>query len=428
MPINTSWRVEIGTVASPTTFTSRVAGFNIQQGCDVNVIGRGSCRITLYNKDGALTPGGGGTYSSYDWFAQGLFISALTDTGGAQTVTPVFHGIITDFDLNDNGTFSTVTLTALDPLTVGGRTPNVNGGGSGSIDYTTLLTYWFTNIISGVSINYPRLGGTATQAVQNELRATPPFSSDQPEQCNTPVGSAQMSTAADLWQTVLIPTANETMWATTITTSGTTTTYNYNTISFSNTRSTANRQEILFGNVPLGANTLPFLADSFKQAFNNADLVTNSVFDALDPGIAETSVSASTVNTYGNRTQAFTQTCAISQLMVNRNAQLMANRYSTTRFGPVSLAVTASQVRALCNDAALARWQILLGISTGIWQPALITWRGSGSSSQQAECVIKGRTIDVSPADTTVTLELGNWHDNHSFILDTDQLDIDRLN
>lgn len=427
MAIRTTWNVSIGTVSSPTSFTSRVAGFNIQQSVDVNVMGRGICRVTLYNKDGALTPGGGGTYTSTDWFAQGLFVSCNTDIGGAATVTQVFHGIITDFQLDDDGTFSTVTITAQDGLTVGGRTPNQVADYAASIDYTTLLTYFVGNQLSGVQIAYPRLGMSGTTALQNELRQTPVyFDSNQPETCFIPTGLGSYSTAADVWQTVLIPTANDVMWATTIDTSGSNVRYNYNTISFSNSRATANRVLILFGNLPLGSNTLPI--ESLRQEFNNASLVTNSIYDALDTGIAQTSVTASTVNTYGNRTQSFTQTAAASQLMVNRNANLMANRYGTSRFTPVSLTVKASQVRALCNDAAQARWNTLLGISTGLWQQATITWTGSGSSSQLADCIIKGRSIDVSPADTTVTLELGDWADNHGFILDYDELDQDRLN
>ena len=123
MAINTTWKVEIGTVASPINFTSRVLSMNIRQSVDVNVMGRGVCVITLLNKDGALTPGGGGTYSSTDWFAQGVFVNASTDTGGAETSTDVFDGIVVDFDLEDDGVFSTVTITAIDCLTVGGKSP-----------------------------------------------------------------------------------------------------------------------------------------------------------------------------------------------------------------------------------------------------------------------------------------------------------------
>ena len=118
MTINTAWQIEIGSVASPTDFSSRVLSMSIDQSVDVNVVGRGSCSITLLNKDGALTPNGGGTYSTTDWFAQGVFVSSLTNIGAGNTKTAVFHGIIVDFDLVDDGVFSTVTITAQDGLTI----------------------------------------------------------------------------------------------------------------------------------------------------------------------------------------------------------------------------------------------------------------------------------------------------------------------
>ena len=117
MAITTTWKVDIGTQAAPTDFTSRVMSMSISQQVDVNEIGRGQCIITLLNKDGALTPGGGGTYSSTDWFAQGVYVNASTNTGAGATSTDVFDGVIVDFDLVDNGVYSTVTITALDGLT-----------------------------------------------------------------------------------------------------------------------------------------------------------------------------------------------------------------------------------------------------------------------------------------------------------------------
>ena len=78
-------------------------------------------------------------------------------------------------------------------------------------------------------------------------------------------------------------------------------------------------------------------------------------------------------------------------------------------------------------DAAKSNWEALLGISSGLWQRATITWTGSGAAVQTAYAIIKGRRISVTPQDTLVTLTLGNWADNHGFILDTDQLDVDRL-
>lgn len=118
MAVTTTWTVQIGSISAPTNFTSRVMSMNINQSVDVNVIGRGVCVITLLNKDGALTPGGGGTYGTTDWFSQGVYVSV--DVSGTSVTT--FHGVVVDFDLKDDGVFSTVTITALDGLTVAAKT------------------------------------------------------------------------------------------------------------------------------------------------------------------------------------------------------------------------------------------------------------------------------------------------------------------
>jgi hypothetical protein len=108
-------------------------------------------------------------------------------------------------------------------------------------------------------------------------------------------------------------------------------------------------------------------------------------------------------------------------------ANKLVNRYGVSRFNPVSLRLSASMVKAQAADAAESKWRGLLGISSGLWQKAKVTWTGSGASSQTVLCMTKASTINVTPSDTIVTLELGNWYDNHGFILDEDELDYGRL-
>jgi hypothetical protein len=419
MAINTSWKVEIGTVASPTNFTSRIMSMNIQQDVDVNVIGRGQAVFTLLNKDGALTPGGGGTYSSTDWFAQGVFITALTNTGGADTSTAVFHGIVVDFDLQDDGVYSTVTITALDGLSVGGRTRNVALPIALTSNYSTIAAAAVGNgFAAGYAINYPLLGASSSIATHTMLSASDP-------QVTTDI--SVYSTAADMWQTALIPSVNDVMWATTIT--GTTTaSYNIRSIADTNTRTAAYRTDFVFDPASFVSGTdLPFSVDTFAQAFNNDTLITTAQIQGSYGGATTDTSTASTVNTYGDRTVAFTDCWVADSTASAREATLLTNRYSTSRFTPVSLSLSATMVKARCADAAHARWYTLLSIADGLWQKATITWTGSGASSQTANCVIRGRTINVTPSDTVMTLNLTNWVDNHGFILDTDTLDTDRL-
>lgn len=417
MAINTSWKVEIGTVASPTNFTSRVMSMSINQQVDVNVMGRGTCQITLLNKDGALTPGGGGTYSSIDWFAQGVFINCLTNTGGADTVTDVFDGLVTNFDLVDDGVFSTVTITAQDWLTVGGKSipPSVS---TGTTSYNTLLGLAFDTSTYG-TIYLPRLGASNTATSVGTLGGTNP----------TVVNDSTQTYAsyADFWQTSVITSTNDVLWPTTIT-STPNASYAARGLPMTNTRDLANRVNFVFDPAGFVSGTdLPFDINDFQQAFNNDTLISQAIVQGNYTGAAAVTSTATTVTSYGSRTVAFTETFVADATAATDMATKLTNRYSTSRFTPVSLVVRAAAVKAYCANAAEPNWAALLSIVNGLWQKATITWAGSGASSQVAYCVIKGRQINVTPSDTFVTLNLGNWTDNHSFILDTDLLDQDRL-
>lgn len=418
MAINTSWKVEIGTVASPTNFTSRVMGMSVNQQVDVNVIGRGNCVITLLNKDGALTPGGGGTYSSTDWFAQGVFVSALTNTGGADTTTAVFHGVVVDFDLVDDGVYSTVTITAVDGLTIGGKStpPTVPVT---STTYQTALAAALDTSSFG-ALYMPRLGNSS-------VSITPTFlNSENPSIVND--ASQSFNSYADVWQTGLIPSANDVMWPTTITNSAGNTVYAVRSNPMTNTRDTVTRVDFVFDpSNSISGTDLPFLIDDFQQAFNNDTLISQAIIEGNYTGATSVTSTASTVNTYGSRTVSYTDTYVANATAATDMATKLTNRYSVSRFTPVSLRLSSSLVKARCADAAKTQWESLLGITSGIWQKATITWTGSGASQQTAYSVIKGRRIEATPTDTIVTLTLGNWVDNHGFILDTDKLDTDRL-
>lgn len=417
MTINTSWKVEIGTVASPTDFTSRVMSMSISQQVDVNVIGRGQCVITLLNKDGALTPGGGGTYSTTDWFAQGVFINALTNTGGGNTVTDVFDGIITDFNLVDNGVFSTVTITAQDWLTVGGKStpPSVPAG---STSYNTLLGLAFDTSTYGV-MYLPRLGAASTGTSVGTLGGTNPSVVNDATQT--------YSSYADFWQTSVITSANDVFWPTTIT-SNPEALYSARGLPMTNTRDLANRVDFVFD--PSGSvsgTDLPFDINDFEQAFNNDTLINQTIIQGSYTGAASVTSTSATTTSYGSRTVAFTKTFVADATAASDMATKLTNRYSTSRFNPVSLVIRSTNVKVYSANAAEPKWAALLSIINGLWQKATITWVGSGAASQTANCVIKGRQIDVTPSDTFVKLTLGNWTDNHGFILDTDILDTNRL-
>jgi hypothetical protein len=414
MAIKTSWKIEIGTLnPAPIDFTSRTLGVSIDQQVDVNVIGRGVATITLLNKDGALTPGGGGTYSSTDWFSNFVRITALTNTGGANDSTIVFCGLVDDFELSDDGVFSTVTLHAIDGLAVAGKTANVSISG-------TLARYEDKVDGLAVSNDMPVLGASTAAFIPTYEGPTVYVSS---------ASTITASTYADAWQTNLIPSVNDVFWGTTIgLLFGVFAEYDAVSLGLYTTRRLDKRHTFEFDPpASLSGSKLPFDEAGFEQAFNHDELITKAQVQGTYAGAAAVTVNASTLTKYGTRTSSYTQTMAVDDAAVTDLAQRLANRYSTARFTPYQLRVSASQIKAFAADAAHSKWKALLSIESGIWQHTKITWKGSGSSTQTAECVVKGRKIDVTPSDSTITLTLGNWVDNHGFILDTDTLDNYRL-
>lgn len=432
MAISTNWEIKIGTVASPTNFTSRVMSMSINQQVDVNVIGRGICQITLLNKDGALTPGGGGTYSSTDWFAQGVFVSSLTKIAGTidpEVNSPVFDGVVTDFDLTDDGVYSTVTITAQDGLTVGGRSSiaYVNSIIGQPILYSSILDLNMaqaTNPLGGTYPLYPFLGETYSVGSVTNIGRSNSYANQE----LSPYTSS--TTYADLWQQSLIPTANDVCYATTIdrqTSPITACRYNVNSIPYVTTRSVAQSVDFEFVQIASGTK-FPFDIDTFQQAFNKDNLMNKAIVGRSSGPAASYTATASNAATYATRQVQFTETMLKDDgIQLPQAANRLVNRYSTPRFNPESLSVTAKQIAKLASDFAIDKWRSLLDIRTGLWQKASVTWTGSGASSQTADCVIKGRQINVTPDNAVVTLTLGNWVDNHAFILDTDKLNTDRL-
>lgn len=431
MAINTTWKVDIGTVAAPTDFTSRVLSMNITQSVDVNVMGRGVCRITLLNKDGALTPGGGGTYSSTDWFAQGVFVNASTDTGGIATATDVFDGIITGFELQDDGVFSTVTLTAQDGLSVGGKSKlNLLNGTTPTMNYNQFLTVNVEHSIDAITLAdipiYPVLGKSFSFGVVDIV--------GDPGDLLVPVSrTTESATYADAWQINIIPTANDVCYATiieqaTVSPYGSVAQYRLNSIPYNTTRNAANSVDFEFApEGSISGTKLPFSASNFQQGFNIDTLINVAKVTGIGTTFTSTATNSTT---YGERTVAFTNTGALDNFGISQSkplAERLTNRYSTPKFTVVELATSSKLVKQQANDAAASYWRNLLSIQKGLWQKTTITWTGSGASSQTVTCVIKGRTINVTPENTNVSLFFGDWVDNHGFILNTDKLNIDRL-
>lgn len=123
MTVEVTYSIKIGELSSLVDHTTRCTGFRLRQQLDWFRLSSQRLVLTFSNADGAMTPseaGGGGTYASVDWFSQAVIVTASTNNGDTATL---FCGLVDKFDLADSGRNSTVTIEAVDWLSIAARGP-----------------------------------------------------------------------------------------------------------------------------------------------------------------------------------------------------------------------------------------------------------------------------------------------------------------
>lgn len=443
MAVTTTFSVYLGqpneSGATTVNLTSRVTGASVRQSCEYNTFATSGATVTITNNDGAFTPGGGGTYGTRDFFRDGLFVYATVTNASGSTTTGVFFGVVTDVDVFDDGVTSTVTFEAVDAWQFVGTSPSFTA--SYSTGVVTPVQFAASSFLNYPRVALPGMGRLYTAAFAIERMAdTLPL---------TAFGSSITYTnanIADVMINQIMPAASTICWPGRVykdTTGGNIFYATQNMVTGSMTRangtiagdgSTNNRINYVFKQSALGLNDLPF--NSITQEFNNGELVNRAeVTDTL--GNSTTAVSATSVGNYGGKTERYTATLPV----INETADVvgnipastvqvaarLANRRDTTQFIPSTLVVTAGTVEQFANDGAAARWTSLLSVDDGFYQQASITFQGKGSTSQTDQAVIWSRTLEITPDDCRVTFGLKSWVTWHSFILDIDKLDTDRL-
>jgi len=117
MALSNSFLVKLYYRGSLVDFTSRCLEFSTSVSAPVGVFGAAELSIRFLNNDGALTPNGGGTYQNTDWFNWGIYIeNEVYDTAleGYFMNEQIFSGVISKFNLYDDGRESYVEITAVD--------------------------------------------------------------------------------------------------------------------------------------------------------------------------------------------------------------------------------------------------------------------------------------------------------------------------
>ena len=442
MAFNLVWKVEFGDIGGLFDITSYVFDTFIDMNANIGAAGRTSCSITLNNNGGQFTPGGAGTYGSVNWFKQAIIVSC---TGGGLTEY-AFVGLLQDFDVDQRSTKeSTVTITALDFLSVAGRSSNQLSEPSGG--YLLSLEQFiksFTDPAFGPSTPEisPLMGSTSNKL--SYIIAT--TATDIVTYVRT--SYLEQGTLGDWLNNQVLPTAPGTAFMTDYSISADRFLWNCQVIDSSLNRTTnAYTTTIVDGSAVLTSGQIAF--NEIDVGFELDTLTNECNAIPLNDGIGTiasvTAINTSSRDNYGIRSRTYascipTGAVAIGGVLVTFNNQFMetvanfwANRYGEVRYIPSRVVTAYSTLRKYSVDdgVAMQAFVRLLSAKTALWNRQTVTYKGAGmSSSQTTQTVTTGRKIMITPSDTRIELTVVSGIDNQSFELDSSTygiLDTNRL-
>lgn len=430
MAIVTTWQIGIGYYDNGTSWTftdltSRTTGLTVDQFTDLGIVGTSSAAVTFNNNDGALTPGGGGTFSSTDWFQRALVIRAtITADAGTETVQ-VFGGIIDDFDLDDDGVTSTVMMAAIDVVQTAGRQV-INATWPASTTYTN--AYLATRVLLDPSAPenntiMPRWGETAEADGVLDVTGLSPIVGGVGTYAGRPVvldpNIAESGPVGDYMANAVATAGLTALWpgALNVTTG-------HAELFILENAQKRDVKSFLFDE-SVSAGELPFR--NLERAFN-VDQLTNAAQITRVGQTATQTATGATRALYGPRVRIY-QSGASTDANALEDAQNWVKRFEYSRFVAERLQITASMVEQHAADADFDEWADLLNPKLGIWAGARVQYQPTGSgSTKTSRSLIVGRTIKATPADTTVTLTLRPSIDYGTFTLDSAGLGIIGIN
>ena len=412
MAITTAFTITIGNLGASYDITSEVMSFNVNTQVALAEIGTSKGSMLIKNFTGSFTPGGGGTYGNIDWFNQAVLINGTTTVGGVPTSFKLFHGIVDQFALDDNGINSYVTISFIDALTAGGRSATVSTAfvtGNAS----TKIEEFYEN--SGVSspAQMPTLGGTNTgYAVTTKL-----LTNDFAIQCTTAGIGNSLNSSISL---IITPNGPAMVIPTTITL--TSPVFGLELIDYTMTRNAANRTTFLFKDKTVSGTQLPIgdLVTGYDE-----DQLTNYVSTTDPTGTVNlTSFNATSTTKYGQRFRSYSQVGFASTAQQTTTNDSWINRFGEITFAPEELSFSSKMVQSAAADAAEPFWNKILDIESVMWQPVQLTYTPTGCAQQTKMSVIQSRRISATPSDCQVTLGLLPAYQYQSFILNDTYLGI----
>jgi len=441
--IYTGWDVQIGgfdgtaavtTSGTPTDaddFTSRVRSFTVDHQVALGRLGRSTAQVVLDNTDGALTPGGGGTYSARAWFSEPVFVLARAGTSDPPALVttllnlraPFFAGPIIDVDFVDDGFDSTMTLTAADWITYVSRYT----AQAGSTETAEVLTV-FGNLASdvvratfGADTTIPAWlsAGTGFEDVSLTVAAGDFLGDHYQMLAATEYGvifpgnlvfAVSGSTkqvfylATGIQRARLVPTTASPLW----------------TMPDFDDADSLSTTELPYRNLRLG--------------FDADELITQASI-TRSGGSSQHSYNDTNSQKFGPRSLSYSGLPLTDDDDASRMASFLTTRFAEAPLTVQGFEVTGSMIQQKANNSALAGVQTLMHAPSyafgALWKPCTVKWTGAGSTTNDKDVGVSRVQVSAGPEDWTIRFHTFDAGTNMGFVLDSAQLgvlDQNRLN
>jgi len=440
MAVTTTPSVTLFAYGVAIDLTSRTLGVNVSTRAPLGQLGETTGFIEFDNTDGAMTPGGGGTYSTTDWFSHAIQLDAEVTDGTTTHDVALAHGIITGFEIRDDGVTSFVRMTFDDGFTVG-------GGSETTIEFDPVAVAAFSPV-AAISRAYrpasasgytftgaqlPALGHPEEFVTVSDPRSKtythPTFGANwEPTDAQWDIEDdiTFKAPAKDFLNTNAMPSGPFTAYPTVIET------FTFSGANFARYRNvllgpwtirddqtatvgSGYRYDFTFDETP-GSDELPFRET--VRRYNSDELINSVRYTSLPTsgGVVYdvTAENEASVVAYGSRARYVSQGLAQKDTLTVPDpfmwAVSIANRYANMTADATyhlhQIETSAKMVESLTQNSVDA-WAHLLDIRDGLYQYTEVNYTPTGAGSQQTVSgVIYSRTLNVTPSDVSLVLEL----------------------
>ena len=432
MTVSHSWQVYFTDASSQVELSSYVLGFSLHQSVQIGRMGSYSGYLHLDNSTNIFTPDAGGTYQAFDWFSKIVgFRCGVTDSTVTTSVASVADMVVTDIDFQDDGQKATVMLTLADFFCYAARDQ------VSELDTTTLLDELddiAATILNGNSdisrVPFPKFGAANISSVTVRKLNDVPAGSVNAAGFWGIIDEFDSGTAKDHINAQVLPSGPALMYPTTAAYSGSNFTLYVAYVNRLMTKKAAYYKSYDFTDTPT-ADKFPI--QKISTQYNLIDTINQASIQAMYPVSGEgpnVSNDTTSQDNIGVRSVTYSKVIAWrfgGATMADKAVigDFWTNRFSDVTYTPQQLSIVLEAVDQQMDSSSRSTYAEFLGVETGLWSIANITFTPTGgSSSKTYNCVIAGRQIFATPDHTTISLDLLPAADNQSFTLNSANLGI----